>query len=504
MDKSIGFILLALLYACVGGAHGVCKHVRNDDMVEYHCVGGDTSDLYALPRNTGKIRIMDMHIPRITADLFSRFGSELWVLTCSHCGIEEIEENAFEELENLQQLSLDNNRLTTVKEAWFRGLDYLTFLDLNYNKIKSIEDGVFTNLPSLVDLRLSGNQLECLNLRDMSQLSELKRMFLSENSELKCPNAISNFLEDHGVHFEKDPEWKRIPTDLVKPFGEEPPTTVSSLRERLYTIPSTSVAPPRPTTTYSPTRYYPTEEIFYPPDIVTPSWASPEITPEPTRRTHYGEVRTPDTPPQKVSPSEMTYHHEPTPYHPPRENENKQYAQPNFPSEVTRPPLLAPSPTYRQETRFGEDDAERTTDPYSTYWTPNEDDLSFAAKYPVDDGISDYTLPVTEIPDDPVAPPHRIRPLHPSAQEEFQPSSPDDFFQAPYYEPTVTIRPPPLENYQHRQEETTLGVLTETSTTDKPLPECPNRSSQSNSWSLHLLLMSILCVVMRNILVEGF
>lgn len=244
MGETIGLLLLTVLCASVGGVQGECRHVKNDDMIEYSCVGGQLSDLDSLPKSTGKLRITNMAISRITAKTFSRFGSELWVLGCSHCGVVDIEPGAFQRLSNLQQLSLDNNRLITVRETWFRGLDSLTYLDLNYNNVEYIEDGVYKNLPSLVDLRLSGNRLECLNLEAMSHLKDLKRMFLTENAEFKCPNAVSTFLENHGVSFERDAEWSQVPYDLVSANGSieyddeyEDITSVSPLptyRERLH------------------------------------------------------------------------------------------------------------------------------------------------------------------------------------------------------------------------------------------------------------------------------
>lgn len=208
MDTVVfGFILLTV-FMSVGGAAGTCEHVKNEDMLEYSCVGGHPVDLYSLPTEIEKIRINKMKIPIITADMFSRFGSNLWVLACSHCDILDIEPTAFQSLINLQQLSLDDNHLTTVKGSWFKGLNYLTYLDLNYNQITTIEDEVYENLPNLVDFRLSGNRFECLNIKAMENLKELKRIFLSENKEFKCPNAISKFLEDRDVNFSKDPEWK--------------------------------------------------------------------------------------------------------------------------------------------------------------------------------------------------------------------------------------------------------------------------------------------------------
>ncbi|KAL0106120.1 hypothetical protein PUN28_016092 [Cardiocondyla obscurior] len=229
MDSAAILVLFALLIAFVGNAAASCKQVANEDMEEYFCEGGHPDDLITVPITTMKLRILKMPLGRISADTFARFGENLWVLSCSHCELTDIDANAFRRLVNLQQLSLDSNHLTTVKASWFEGLNLLTFLDLNYNDIRDIEDDVYKNLPGLVDFRISGNRLRCLNLAEMTHLTELKRMFLSENSEFACPHAVSKFLEDRGVGFEQDPEWRRLASDIID--VHVPPTYVEENRE---------------------------------------------------------------------------------------------------------------------------------------------------------------------------------------------------------------------------------------------------------------------------------
>lgn len=215
MDGVITLVLLGLLTALVGDAAASCRQIPNDDMLEYSCEGGHPADLASVPESTEKLRIVRMPLRRITADTFSRFNGNLLVLSCSHCEIADIDADAFRRLVNLQQLSLDNGHLSTVKATWFEDLSQLTFLDLTYNDIRDIEDDVYKHLPHLVDFRISGNKLQCLNLEAMSHLSTLKRIFLSENPDFACPHAVSRFLENQGVSFEPDPEWRRLASDTI-------------------------------------------------------------------------------------------------------------------------------------------------------------------------------------------------------------------------------------------------------------------------------------------------
>lgn len=229
MDSAVVSALIILLVTHVNDVAASCREVQNDDMREYLCEGGHPGDLATVPETTEKLRISRMPLRRITADTFAKFGGNLWVLSCSHCEISDIEPDAFRRLVNLQQLSLDNNYLTTVKATWFQGLDSLTYLDVNYNDIHDIDDGVYQNLPALVDFRVSGNRLRCLNLDGMSHLRQLKRMFLSENPEFACPHAISEFLENQRVTFERDPEWNRLAQDAIK--VHIPPVRVTEEKE---------------------------------------------------------------------------------------------------------------------------------------------------------------------------------------------------------------------------------------------------------------------------------
>lgn len=286
------WISLLSLFLVTANVSARCVQVPNEDMVEYNCEGGSPSDLLSIPENTEKIRITRMSVSKITADMFSRFGSNLWVLSCSHCNVEDIDDNAFRALENLQQLSLDNNRLKNVRAVWFKNLEYLTYLDLNHNQIEDIELGVFENLPHLVDLRLSGNRLQCLNIGEMKHLKQLKRVFLTENPNFKCPGAVTRYLETQNIMVEKDPSWASITQDLVPYFDKSYSTsTEPAYRQRLHLGYETSTDYPD-TTTYR--QYYNTRPYQYSSSEIPTTTESDMIRmPGPDWRTDYSS-ETPD------------------------------------------------------------------------------------------------------------------------------------------------------------------------------------------------------------------
>lgn len=208
----LGFLILPLVFNYASGA---CFHVDTRDLMEYSCTGGYVTDLNGIPEGVERLKISRMRIPIITPHTFSRFSESLLVLKCSECEISEIEPNAFSSMTYLQQLSLDNNRLSSVKASWIEGLRDLNYLDLTYNQIEDIEDDAFQYLGDVTDLRLSGNRLKCLNLDAMSQMGNLKRIFLNDNPNFQCPNAITKFLEDRNVTFQEDETWKDITQDII-------------------------------------------------------------------------------------------------------------------------------------------------------------------------------------------------------------------------------------------------------------------------------------------------
>ncbi|XP_051170896.1 leucine-rich repeat transmembrane protein FLRT3 isoform X1 [Leptopilina boulardi] len=236
-------MILFILPLVFNYATGACFHVDTRDLMEYSCNGGYVTDLNGIPEGVERLKISRMRIPIITPHTFSRFSESLLVLKCSECEISEIEPNAFGSMTYLQQLSLDNNRLSSVKASWIEGLRDLNYLDLTYNQIEEIEDDAFQYLGEVTDLRLSGNRLKCLNLDAMSQMGNLKRIFLNDNPNFQCPNAVTKFLEDRNVTFQEDESWKEIIHDLIPASRNDqqdwrstrpyPITTTPVYRERI-------------------------------------------------------------------------------------------------------------------------------------------------------------------------------------------------------------------------------------------------------------------------------
>ncbi|XP_029161968.1 uncharacterized protein LOC114933509 [Nylanderia fulva] len=406
MKNSVAIVaLIALLITFVDDVAASCRQIANEEMLEYVCEGGQSNDLTTVPETTEKLRITRMPIGRITATTFSKFGGNLWVLSCSHCEITDIDEDAFRRLVNLQQLSLDSNHLTTVKASWFQGLDYLTYLDLNYNNIHNIEDDVYRNLPNLVDFRISGNRLRCLNVNEMSHLKDLKRIFLGENSEFACPHAVSRFLENRGISFEPDPEWRRLASDTIdvpSSYAKEDHRTLSpDNRSEQPKIPYTpskegTFYPDhhadhrsrhrRPTTTMRPTTSTQRNDI---PRVVPPV-TRPSPSDSPSRQMMPYPHSTPETlpvppvPPTEWRPSEDIRMIGTTDHEPSQTNQHASVYQPTVPTYETTP--LSRDPVLDRLRVSAVESTSSTQDDYET--TDRSSQVGHTQKYPLYDATS--------------------------------------------------------------------------------------------------------------------
>lgn len=112
--------------------------------------------------------------------------SQLKVLDLSHNELDEMVLDAyfFQNLGNLRELNLSNNRLGSLFENLFDSLTELRHLDLSFNEIHTIDQTHFFHLKKLVSLDLSLNLIE-----------EISVYFLQSNVKLKRLNLSNNLLE---------------------------------------------------------------------------------------------------------------------------------------------------------------------------------------------------------------------------------------------------------------------------------------------------------------------
>ena len=109
------------------------------------------------------------HLPRLEG--LYLYGNQL----------ETIHDEAFDGLKELRNLRLARNRLKTVSRTMFRQLSHLKTLRLDENQLETIHDGAFDGLSKLEFLDLDKNRLKEVRNTTFSHLSNLKTLFIEFN-----------------------------------------------------------------------------------------------------------------------------------------------------------------------------------------------------------------------------------------------------------------------------------------------------------------------------------
>ncbi|XP_012257101.2 peroxidasin [Athalia rosae] len=115
-------------------------------------------------------------VPRTTVVLDLRFNN-----------VEEVPAGAFDGLDELRTLLLNDNQIKYLESGAFAGLKNLRVLYLYQNRIKRIAPGTFAGLPNLEQLYLHDNYLKDIEVGTFSDLSSLERLFLQNNKLERLP-----------------------------------------------------------------------------------------------------------------------------------------------------------------------------------------------------------------------------------------------------------------------------------------------------------------------------
>jgi Leucine-rich repeat (LRR) protein len=107
---------------------------------------------------------------------------ELIRLDLSGNHIEYLEEYVFEELNDLEELSMESNQMTEIMPNSFFGLNKLKYLNLKTNSIELIhKTSNYTFPANLIELHLSRNRIEHLPIYLFANLNKLDRLSLGSN-----------------------------------------------------------------------------------------------------------------------------------------------------------------------------------------------------------------------------------------------------------------------------------------------------------------------------------
>lgn len=195
-----GFLLSPLIFCYVSGN---CYKFEE----KFTCINGQIGELSNPSRNIKQIDVDNMNIysNTIRSSVFDKFNkSILQSIKFAHCKIKNIKENAFSSMSGLTHLELNDNEISSIKVSWLKDISNLVYLNLANNKIKEIENDAYQYLTKVVDLRLSNNPLTCL---DLTKLTSLQAIYLNNNKDVKCQNAIKVFKHEHNISGSLDTTW---------------------------------------------------------------------------------------------------------------------------------------------------------------------------------------------------------------------------------------------------------------------------------------------------------
>ncbi|KAL9989472.1 hypothetical protein ACROYT_G004028 [Oculina patagonica] len=127
--------------------------------------------------------------PNLTSDTFAGFDKMLF-LHMARCGLKHIESGTFRSMKKLQHLDLFDNMLSHIEPGTFEGpSDDLMNLFLHFNHLTTIADGTFRRFSKLSDLRFSNNRLT--SVPDLTGLTEVVYLGLDSN-QIKNISKLGN------------------------------------------------------------------------------------------------------------------------------------------------------------------------------------------------------------------------------------------------------------------------------------------------------------------------
>lgn len=129
------------------------------------------------PDATGSLRLIELGIQDLDG---ANLLTGLEELLLDNNRITSVEPGDFEGLSNLEVMNLGGNRITSVESGDFEGLTNLLTLSLNNNRVTSIESGDFDGLDRLRSL-VVGNQITSVERGDFEGLENLQGLSLRRN-----------------------------------------------------------------------------------------------------------------------------------------------------------------------------------------------------------------------------------------------------------------------------------------------------------------------------------
>jgi len=170
-----------------------------------------------------ELYLLNKNITKIPSKIFDKGFKNLKKLDLRGNQITKIDENAFEDLKELETLILSFNQVNTISQGELKGLKNLKYLLLDNNNIKTIKDGTFKNCERLIELHLQYNEIPEITKKTLIGLKNLEKLILSDNPidtlEAKAFKTLKNLKYlylDNTPYAEKEDERNAIKKIIQK------------------------------------------------------------------------------------------------------------------------------------------------------------------------------------------------------------------------------------------------------------------------------------------------
>lgn len=121
--------------------------------------------------------------------------------------------------QNLRELYINDNKLTTLNEAYFSGMHKLEYLNTSYNDLKDIEDGTFHDLISLITLNLSYNSITNISKALFENNKNLTNLYLSDNKIIFIEEDSFKMCNISTIQLERNSLTGKIKRDTFRGLG---------------------------------------------------------------------------------------------------------------------------------------------------------------------------------------------------------------------------------------------------------------------------------------------
>ena len=136
------------------------------------------------------------HQPPLTSlpSFPSNLTATIRTLSLDNNRITNLKEKTFVNFTALEVLLLSNNSITKISKGAFDGLQRLKILDLSSNKINKVENNTFQKLDRLEELNLVGNGISNISSHAFRDLKNLMKLILSDNKIWTISDGVFQHL----------------------------------------------------------------------------------------------------------------------------------------------------------------------------------------------------------------------------------------------------------------------------------------------------------------------